>query len=365
MYHHINNHTRNLVTISPGDFEKQIAYLAHKGYKTLNMAEALAYLRGGRPLHGREVLLTFDDGFLDNWVYAYPILHRYGLKAVLFLVTGFVEIDGAPRPHLGQVWQRKIEHRQLPIIPQHNDFDYKSVRIDRNSGCYVRWSELVQMQADGAFDIQAHGHFHGEYFCADKIVGFNTNANNRLALVTDGDCRPGIPVYEKKPALVQTRYFDDLRLRDHLAVYVSEHGGSNFFTRPKKDWEQELYRQSEEFIRQYGLQGTWEKMEDYERRVQEDLAVCRQAIEKNLKKPCLSIAWPWGGYNNRLIKLARELGYQAAFTTERGANSPGCDLLSLKRCVVKKGNLNWFTRQLFIYSRPQLSKAYLKVRGKI
>ena len=365
MYHHINDHVRDLVTISPSDFAGQMEYLARRGYQTLDLEQSLACLRGRRALNGRQVLLTFDDGFLDNWVYAYPILRKYGLRAVIFLATCFVQPQGPPRPHLGEVWEGKIKPGQLPAIKRHRDFDYRGVMVAKNGGFYLSWPELVRMQDEGVIDVQPHGHFHGQYFSSARIVGFNDNPRSRVSLATGGDSRPGIPLYEQKPALLARRYHDDRGLRDYLAAYVQERGGESFFSRPRQVWRRELQDRAGDYIRRNGLQDGYESSREYEERIREDLSLCKMLIESKLGKKCLGLAWPWGAYDERLLRLARELGYQAAFSTERGSNLPGEDLMRLKRCVVKKGDLGWFARQLFIYSRPGLSRFYLKVRGRI
>ncbi len=362
MYHHINNYVDDLVTISPQGFEAQMAYLAGKGYQTPDMECALALLRGKKPLTGKEVLLTFDDGFLDNWVYAYPILKKYGLRAIIFLTTGFVEVEGLLRPHLGQVWQGEISAEQLPAVKGHNEFDYRAVMVEKKFGLYLRWSELARMEAEGVIDVQAHAHFHGEYFSGKEITDFNSNPQGRLALTTGGDSRLGIPIYERKAALLGRRYQDDPRLRDHLAHYVENRGESGFFERPKEEWRQELQAAGDGYIRQHGLQDGYEGGEEYEQRVKADLTLCKQLIESKLNKKCPALAWPWGAYNEQLLKWAQGVGYQAAFSTERGGNPAGSDLMRLKRCVVKKGGLRWFSRQLFTYSRPGVSRLYLKVR---
>ncbi len=362
MYHHINDHTGNLVTISPQAFEKQMAHLANKGYKTLDMAEALCLLKGEKPLTGKEVLITFDDGFLDNWVYAYPILKKYNLKAVIFVVTGFVENEGPARPHLGHLWEGKLDYDRLPEIKEHNDFDYQAIMVKKDGGFYMRWSELARMEADGVIDVQAHSHFHGDYFTSDKISGFNSKTPNRLAMTTGGDSRLGIPIYEKKPALAGRRYKDDPRLRDYLAQCVQTRGGAKFFDRPKSEWQTELQEAYDEYIKHHDLNEHYETVDEYERRVKKDLSLSRRLIEDKLNKKCLSLAWPWGVYSKQLLKWAQETGYEAAFTTEKGCNTPGCDLLTLKRCDVKKGDLRWFARQLSIYSRPGVSGLYLKIR---
>ena len=60
-------------------------------------------------------MLTFDDGYLDNWAIVWPLLKRYGTKATIFVSSDFIEPDGPARPTLEDVWSGKIESAALGI----------------------------------------------------------------------------------------------------------------------------------------------------------------------------------------------------------------------------------------------------------
>ena len=55
-------------------------------------------MEGKRRLKTRSVVLTFDDGYLDNWIYVAPLLEQYGMKGVVYVTPEFVEPTGACRP---------------------------------------------------------------------------------------------------------------------------------------------------------------------------------------------------------------------------------------------------------------------------
>lgn len=74
----------------PGAFEEQLAYLKDNGYHSVDIDEWTGAVALDRPLPGRGVILTFDDGFADFAEEAVPLLRRYGFKAELFVVTGHV-----------------------------------------------------------------------------------------------------------------------------------------------------------------------------------------------------------------------------------------------------------------------------------
>ena len=81
MYHHVSP-SPGLVTVAPATFAAHMHWLAEHGWTTVGCREAAAFL-AGQPLPAKSVLVTFDDGYLDNWVYAHPVLARHGQRAVL------------------------------------------------------------------------------------------------------------------------------------------------------------------------------------------------------------------------------------------------------------------------------------------
>ncbi|MBU4321267.1 MAG: polysaccharide deacetylase family protein [Nitrospinae bacterium] len=91
MYHHINLHKWDMVTITPAVFEGQMEYLYKAGYRTLKIDELISYMSGGLALPQKAVVVTFDDGWLDNYIYAFPVLKKYKINAAVFLITNRVE----------------------------------------------------------------------------------------------------------------------------------------------------------------------------------------------------------------------------------------------------------------------------------
>ena len=88
-YHMVNSMFISLA-IEPEDFDWQMKYLVDHGYHSISIDELYAFMEGQGSLPDRPVLITFDDGYVDNYTNAYPILKKYNLKATIFIVTGFV-----------------------------------------------------------------------------------------------------------------------------------------------------------------------------------------------------------------------------------------------------------------------------------
>ena len=113
LYHHVGPSlpgTRYAgLSVSQEKFERQTRWLARKGYAGIRPADWLAWLLHRNPLPSKPVLLTFDDGYADFPDYALPVLLRYGFRAVVFVVTGWIGArnswDGAPLMTAHQIRQ--------------------------------------------------------------------------------------------------------------------------------------------------------------------------------------------------------------------------------------------------------------------
>ena len=115
-YHKIDNMHISL-SVKPEDFERQMKYLAEHNFHSITPQELYAALVDGAELPENPVLITFDDGYMDNYTNAYPILKKYGLKATMFVITGF---------------------------------------LDRAQPGYFTWGQAAEMEASGLINIESH-----------------------------------------------------------------------------------------------------------------------------------------------------------------------------------------------------------------
>jgi len=91
MYHHVGPSRPGVSkewSITPEQFERHVRRIRRGGYETILPSNWLDWLREGKPLPRRPVLITFDDGYGDTAQYALPILRRYGMTAAVYVVTG-------------------------------------------------------------------------------------------------------------------------------------------------------------------------------------------------------------------------------------------------------------------------------------
>jgi glycosyltransferase involved in cell wall biosynthesis/peptidoglycan/xylan/chitin deacetylase (PgdA/CDA1 family) len=91
LYHHVGpprHGTLPDLTISPEKFERQVRWLARRGFVGIRPSDWLRWLRDGTGLPDKPILLTFDDGYADIADYALPVLRRHGFSGAVYIVTG-------------------------------------------------------------------------------------------------------------------------------------------------------------------------------------------------------------------------------------------------------------------------------------
>lgn len=100
MYHYVDDappakgRQANYLTVRRNDFEWEMDWLQQHGYHTVTLGQVYDALSGGPALPAKPIALTFDDGTLDNYTVAYPILRRHGFIATFFVITAFVGRPG-------------------------------------------------------------------------------------------------------------------------------------------------------------------------------------------------------------------------------------------------------------------------------
>jgi peptidoglycan/xylan/chitin deacetylase (PgdA/CDA1 family) len=96
MYHHIQPESnakqlgQTALTVDSETFDSQMQYLSQNGYTTLFVDELTNALISHQGLPAKSIVITMDDGYEDNYIYALPILKKYGLKANIALATGLM-----------------------------------------------------------------------------------------------------------------------------------------------------------------------------------------------------------------------------------------------------------------------------------
>lgn len=109
MYHHVQVPPEGAdvferdLSVLPDNFAAQLAYLRDNGYTSISLYDLQYALTQGRPLPERPIILTFDDGYIDNYNHAYPLLRQHGFTGTFFIVTDFVDNGNPAYMSWGQI----------------------------------------------------------------------------------------------------------------------------------------------------------------------------------------------------------------------------------------------------------------------
>jgi peptidoglycan/xylan/chitin deacetylase (PgdA/CDA1 family) len=101
MYHYISaapftqDRIRYGLSVPPEMFDAQLKLLHDNGFSTITLRQLYEHLAIGTPLPDNPIVLTFDDGYLDNYTNAFPLLQKYGMIGTFFVLTGPAD-DGDP-----------------------------------------------------------------------------------------------------------------------------------------------------------------------------------------------------------------------------------------------------------------------------
>ena len=96
MYHYVGENPnpsdlgRNYLSITPDKFEEQLTYLKNNGFTSITLDDLYGIFNNQTTSPAKPIVLTFDDGYIDFYTTAYPILAKYNFKAVSFIPTGLV-----------------------------------------------------------------------------------------------------------------------------------------------------------------------------------------------------------------------------------------------------------------------------------
>ncbi|MEA4901630.1 polysaccharide deacetylase family protein [Desulfitobacterium sp.] len=90
MYHSISTIPGNTLGVPVKQFTEEMEWLHRQNYHSLSLEEFYQALANGTPVPEKPILLTFDDGYSDNYNDAWPILRQYGFRATFFITTNSV-----------------------------------------------------------------------------------------------------------------------------------------------------------------------------------------------------------------------------------------------------------------------------------
>lgn len=247
------------VTATPPEFARQMDYV-RRHYRVISCEQLNAFRRGETDLPTFPLLITFDDGYYDNYSKAYPILKERNLPAVIFLATDHVGKD----------------------VPFYWDFV---------AYCFVHTRKK-------AAELPLTGY-----------VSWNGIPERNAIVKRWIDSIKHSPAQEREKAVAQ--------LASTLAVDVPSHAFANLYA----TWDQvrEMNRNGIEMGAHTATHPILTLISPS--RVEEELCRSKQKIEEELGKPVTSFAYPNGGvkdFSSDIVELVKKTGFDLAFTLVQG-----------------------------------------------
>jgi peptidoglycan/xylan/chitin deacetylase (PgdA/CDA1 family) len=310
-YHQVSPH----YGITPKTLDKHLSLISRLGFTTITLDELYAIITGKHKQTRPSVVITFDDCTLDNWVYAMPVLVRRNMHGVFFAITRF--LDSGPAR-----WQQKDQPSKLPQSLSTPEALTKSFRGDRTG--FMNKEEVRYAVHDLSMDIQSHMATHQPCFISQDPVGTladDMHWSHRLLLPPDASSTA--PVFDVGSAYAYEGHglaMDGSDLAGHIGT--------------------------PELRRQFCLTEARES---------------RQTLESITHTPCDFLCWPWGHFDHISLEAAREAGYKATFTLERGYVGPGSDPMRI--CRIPVGNTKspgWLRRKLLVYGSKWGARIFQK-----
>jgi peptidoglycan/xylan/chitin deacetylase (PgdA/CDA1 family) len=171
MYHNIGSEKGSFF-VSPENFTKQMEYIKKHGYQVISLDELVSSIQKKIPLKRNRVVITFDDGYRDNFQYAYPVLKKLRFSATIFLISDFV----------GKTFSGNKE--------------------------FLNWEEVVTMSKNGiSFGAHTKTHFYFggpwvEKTAQDEVVIPKKVIEEKTGLAVDYFCYPSGGFNDQVKALV-------------------------------------------------------------------------------------------------------------------------------------------------------------------
>ena len=281
MYHSIDSE-KNKGGIFVDEFEEHIKWIKDK--KTFKMEE----LKGlDYKLPKNSILITFDDGYKNNYTLAFPILKKYNMKATIFLNTKFIEKDET----------------------------------------YLNWDEIREMYESGLIDFQLHTHSHQLTVKDIEVLAFYDNESSpyfkreSYSLFFDGnydekkDAKKlnGLPVFKLRSKISipgykpKKNFVEKYRSIVELQENKSEKEKKKFLNRLFKEKKDEFFDKISE--------------EQFKETVKFEILENKKIISEKLGKVPDCLAYPWGHRYKGNREDIKKLGVDVFITTRKGVNS--------------------------------------------
>ena len=332
LYHQVNP----VSNITPELFEEHLKILAEKKMNTVTLSE---YGKGNLPKNA--VLITFDDGYYDNYKIVFPLLKKYNMKATIFLNTLYI---GDKR------WGETV-------FEKNGTANYKAMKKymalgDGRTEQYMTWNEIREMYESGLVDFQAHSHKHMPVFKEIKLQGvFSEDSMDCTDVYLYGNVEEGFPKFRKRGEYSTEGIIINKEFFKKFQEY--------YFLELKGKSEKEIISLGQKFIDEY-IEPYMKKenSEDFKNRITEEYTLNKTLIEKNLGNSVEYFCWPWGHRSKEAVEILKTLGVKGFITTKKGTNSYSPNWEMIRRIELRKFTPEKFKINLMAARNLLIGKLY-------
>lgn len=289
--------------------------------------EALFEEKGSKP----RAAITFDDGYADNFIYAYPVLKKMGIPAHLFITVDRVG-SGIVRKNLSDYWNGTVSFRELqkPLSMFESHVAY--LKGDRQD--YLTWEELSLMK--DVFTFGSHGLRHLREAVSFEIVDFFDGRNFHWEYLLFGEPEVGTPRFKTRSSLSSLLF----NVNSEVVKFCRSF--------PKKgNWKERL---REELSRNFKTLGEFETEDEARIRIEREFILSKEQIEKKLGVKVNTFSWPFGHFSNFSKEIAKK-HFKYVFTTKRGVIKEDFKPYRLPRVPLGRDIFTAFGR-VFVFSTP-------------
>jgi peptidoglycan/xylan/chitin deacetylase (PgdA/CDA1 family) len=349
LMHHYVSRVPSTIAVHPEIFENQCEGMAKDGWRGISLKEAEDYLLEGKPLPKKSALITFDDGYLDNYANAWQILRKHGHHAVIFANTA--RLGGGEARAIDDTLKKSVDSPEKP----------RGVIKD----AYFNLQEARLMKASGVIDMASHTAHH--YFRFSSGVMPPRSAVPRFKIpgrFREDELRfrfrlPwGMPLFPMASEMGGEAFIPSREFLDAIASLVpqDEESACEFFKSPGN------VKRLEALTENFKNLGRMEEREETRARMRSDLKECADDLKRELGyEEIRSLCWCWGYGSPMAMEEAVRLGYRVFFETTNGANPAG-SAAAVHRFKMRNRSYRWLQTRLFIYSRPAVAKIYIRLK---
>jgi peptidoglycan/xylan/chitin deacetylase (PgdA/CDA1 family) len=314
MYHRIDKTICDPwdLVVHPKNFEEQLEFLKQNTH-VVSMEELTTSL-SNKTLKNKTVALTFDDGYLDNFTQAVPILEKYQLPATFYITTGSIGTKD-------QFWWDQLQ--DLILL---NETLPKKFQLTLNN-------ESFNLDLGDAYQLNQNLKDQIKSWKADQP---STNKRAELYFTLWKTLRTCEPVIRKK-------YIDDIR---NWAGQQSAHSGKMM------NWQHILSLSGKKLFSIGGHTANHPTLGTHPIDIQKkEIMNGMVTLNEMIKKDIAGFAYPHGSYNQDTISILSEAGFKYAVTTESTSVLNHSKKFELPRFQVKNWERNSFIQNFKRWQR--------------